>query len=621
LPPLSSGSELTVRGGAGGSDVALYAYRQDGDKEEIVGKLNVLSFDEQVKHLYIIGVNNAKLPDAATLRNELNKIYAQAVVKWEVVEGRKINVTFANGQLTHGGSGAWKVYNADQKKVIEAYGEAEDKALYLFFVDGVQGKEGVRGYMPLQYQHGFIYDNPDAALIAHELAHGAFALYHTFSSERFIAPQGATANLMDYNNGAELWKHQWHLISDPKNLWFKSWQDEEEGEAAIKGVISILQKLRTARITNTSAEISLKKNAVLITGSSFYSFNRYKYKSIGIKARENISTMRVDRIQEDTHSLGPDKYYDLIVGDLLITLRSEEDRRMLYKYLTNAGNAILFVNGYRLNFGLSEKEDTDNNIATTDRHDYWGGIDLSFVNRLKGSKLFYADGHMSINTSNHKNMVNFLCSARYCIDEWPLSYKELRLKYGDEYIYILYNQLWYPFSVDISCKYLVDVTTLNTTPNLDGFNRRKAEGKIGGKNFVKQLQEASFAASDTLDIVCHSMGFAYALGMLEEIKTQIPDIKLGGFYIIAPENGCSGAVDPAEWQEIWQYGTNEQETPIYKQDGVAPQCKVGGLDDENNRAYIPDDVVQGFISSHSIGNYKWIFTQKEDQRGYVMPRK
>jgi hypothetical protein len=35
----------------------------------------------------------------------------------------------------------------------------------------------------------------------------AFTLWHTFSSEQFI----------------------WQLISNPKNLWFKSWQDEEEG--------------------------------------------------------------------------------------------------------------------------------------------------------------------------------------------------------------------------------------------------------------------------------------------------------------------------------------------------------------------------------------------------------
>jgi hypothetical protein len=117
------------------------------------------------------------------------------------------------------------------------------------------------------------------------------------------------------------------------------------------------------------------------------------------------------------------------------------------------------------------------------------------------------------------------------------------------------------------------------------------------------------------------MGFAYALGMIEEIKAQMPDIKLGGFYIIAPENGCSGEVNVTEWLEIWQYGSDEVEDPIHEQDGVAPQCPVKNIGD--NRAFIPDEVPQGFVSSHSIENYKWIFTklQKKDDTGYVTPRK
>jgi hypothetical protein len=165
---------------------------------------------------------------------------------------------------------------------------------------------------------------------------------------------------------------------------------------------------------------------------------------------------------------------------------------------------------------------------------------------------------------------------------------------------------------------------LNTTPNVSGFNVRKEEGRKGGVNFVTQLKQSAFSANDTLDIVCHSMGFAYASGMIEEIKTQMPDIRLGRFYIIAPENGCSGEVNVSDWQEIWQYGSNEMEDPIHLQDGVAPQCPVGGLS-RGTRAFIPDDAPKGFISSHSIKNYKWIFTIKPNQgdnsNGYVTPRK
>jgi hypothetical protein len=136
---------------------------------------------------------------------------------------------------------------------------------------------------------------------------------------------------------------------------------------------------------------------------------------------------------------------------------------------------------------------------------------------------------------------------------------------------------------------------------------------------VKQLKESAFTTSDTLDIVCHSMGFAYVLGMIEEIKSQMSGIHLGGFYIIAPENGCSGSVNISDWQEIWQYGSDEENTPFNKQDGVAPQCPIQNIG--ANRAYIPNNVVQGFISSHSVGNYKWIFTKIKGQEGYVTPRK
>ncbi len=99
-------------------------------------------------------------------------------------------------------------------------------------MEGVEDKGGdVAGYMPLQRQVGFIYDSPNLFIIAHELGHGAFNLRHTFSPESFIAAERTTQNLMDYNGGTELWKHQWELIRDPQNIWFAWAQEEGEGEA------------------------------------------------------------------------------------------------------------------------------------------------------------------------------------------------------------------------------------------------------------------------------------------------------------------------------------------------------------------------------------------------------
>ncbi len=195
-----------------------------------------MSFDEQVKKLYIVPVNGAKIPDAATLKSILDKVYGQAITRWEVVSiTAGVAVAFEGGQMTHGGSSAIAVYNADQKSIISKFKDdgnhIESDALYLFFVADVKDKTGdIGGYMPLQKQVGFIYNNPNPYIVAHELGHGAFNLRHPFSPESFIAAQGTTKNLMDYTGSTDLWKHQWELIRDPESLWFAWAQNESEGE-------------------------------------------------------------------------------------------------------------------------------------------------------------------------------------------------------------------------------------------------------------------------------------------------------------------------------------------------------------------------------------------------------
>jgi hypothetical protein len=92
---------------------------------------------------------------------------------------------------------------------------------------------GASGYMPMKGQFGFvkISGNP-AHTIAHELGHGAFRLWHTFSTNKdaiYIAAQGATDNLMDYTDGkTRLYKHQWDLLHDPERMLFPSSVDEDE---------------------------------------------------------------------------------------------------------------------------------------------------------------------------------------------------------------------------------------------------------------------------------------------------------------------------------------------------------------------------------------------------------
>lgn len=137
-------------------------------------------------------------------------------------------------------------------------------------------------------------------------------------------------------------------------------------------------------------------------------------------------------------------------------------------------------------------------------------------------------------------------------------------------------------------------------------------------------------ATDTLDIVCHSFGFAYAQGMIEIFKLH--NFTLGSYYILAPENACSGSVDLTNFKgNVWQYGSNLGMTntnipidPVWEQDGVAPQCDVGNINSNSNKAgRIGTPPNPGFskcfTESHYIKNFGWIFNITTP-KGYVKKR-
>jgi hypothetical protein len=108
--------------------------------------------------------------------------------------------------------------------------------------------------------------------------------------------------------------------------------------------------------------------------------------------------------------------------------------------------------------------------------------------------------------------------------------------------------------------------------------------------------------------------------MIETLRQA--QCKVSRYYILAPENACSGNVDANSFEEIWQYGTNEINDPPKTKDGVAPQCAVTGLP-SFKRAFIPETEKRDFLNSHYICNYHWIFNKLlyEADKGYVSKRK
>ncbi|WP_068473054.1 ADP-ribosyltransferase domain-containing protein [Saccharicrinis aurantiacus] len=348
IPAIGNSSELNIRGSFGGAQVPLYAYRMQADStEQVVGKLQMLSYTPQSKKLYIVQVNGASMPNESALQSTLNNIYAQALTTWQVQNlNTNLSVNFANGKMTHGGSSAFTTYNTDQKAILSAFELAghtfERDASYLFFIDNVQDKDkSIAGYMPLQRQAGFIYDNPNLNIIAHELAHGAFNLYHTFSDNLKIANEGETQNLMDYKGGTELWKHQWDLIHDPSNVMFAWGQDEKEGEKVLIGndekLIGLIEKLRCS--FKTQVPFSYKKPLGFVNNVKVFDniklYDSYLYDEITLVIADDIENY----LPTEASVRNVQGKFAIELNGFSFYVKDEEAANNLKKYIFNTTDA------------------------------------------------------------------------------------------------------------------------------------------------------------------------------------------------------------------------------------------------------------------------------------------
>jgi hypothetical protein len=251
-------SVVTVQGkGEGTVEELLAVYApSDTGKVNVLGKLNMVSYDQISRNLVIVPVNNAKLPgnlSDVTLTQELTKIFGQAVADWKVsIAPTPLKVTL-DEYFDDGESGLLSNYTADMKKVINAFGNLQEKTYYLFLVEKPRSGKSALGYMPRSKQAGFIFsDNLTSTnaipTIAHELGHGAFNLKHIFSEYSFS--KGATDNLMDYNNGTTLCKYQWDHVHDPQRV-IGLFEDDAAGQSIAVASLACINNEVIAKLKGT----------------------------------------------------------------------------------------------------------------------------------------------------------------------------------------------------------------------------------------------------------------------------------------------------------------------------------------------------------------------------------
>ena len=378
-------------------------------------------------------------------------------------------------------------------------------------------------------------------------------------------------------------KSNWYLDKQRNVLYFQVKRDE-------KG------NWTKARLANSSDSLIVATKSIRVKAESHYIVVDYREKNGTIYKQQVYNHLGID-ITNKLHLNDP------------------------------ARRILVFVNGYRPtsvghtfeeNFNDIRKRglefpDSKNLVYSFDRYDYWRpwqGMDLLFAKRINPVETFYADGHFSVSTSNHRSLLNFTTVSSSYPKRCPNRKKHTCYLHRSVKAGILRGGM------------IKTIKLHHTRPNKSGFWKRRMNGRIAGRNIFQMLNELpNHSENDTLYIVAHSMGYAYALGIVDELRGKI---QFGELYILAPENASSGSVHLSEWKQVWQYGSNfnrkHHDAPCLL-DGVAPQFRVGGIS-EDNRVYIPHQFYtrKGFFDSHFIGYYTWVFDIPKGKAGYIPQR-
>jgi len=242
----SSGvATLTVTGGQYEGPAGLvYALHTGADSTDIhiAGQLHVAAYNEKPLKVVLVPVNSVSTP--AGIAEALNEVFRQAVIQPEVSIHSGLQASDFNGTLSDASSGLLANYNPDMRELIRAFERNTDTdpdTYYIFLVADCVSTDRL-GFMPRGRKYGFVVVNnhtagqiPIARTIAHELAHGAYYLKHTFEQYSGLT-RGSTDNLMDYATGIHLHKYQWDLIHEPDRDW-GLFDGDEEG-ASETGVIA-----------------------------------------------------------------------------------------------------------------------------------------------------------------------------------------------------------------------------------------------------------------------------------------------------------------------------------------------------------------------------------------------
>ena len=307
--------QVSVTGTSNSGVHTLYALYPKGDGTSYfhLGQLRIDSRPPQ--HLKLVLVYAGGKYDKIAVANELNTIYNRVGIHWQVSEVQDFTYDKETIKtLFDKKSGLLSAYNDRMTSLNQALqshlGDSyQSDACYVFIADASQAgnDRDVVGFMPRGRQYGYIYTkdlnaSKIGSILAHELAHGKFKLYHTFDNiYAGKLAQGSTTNLMDYTGGTHLAKWQWNQLYDPAIL-NGVFDRDEDGEYNIGDLFNWVHETLFGKNTPT-VEKKITRNVISLYDKVYKNYDAYfeqsKTKDIDIPTTTNAWSVRQSSHTQD----------------------------------------------------------------------------------------------------------------------------------------------------------------------------------------------------------------------------------------------------------------------------------------------------------------------------------
>lgn len=252
--------------------IAVLMPNNTSDKQKVISSFRLVHLSPKTVNVSLVPLDANSQSKLQSQGDKLNQIYKKIGITFTVTKDSVLDISsIVNGDTINSEDADQMSTYSPQQQQINALYKGTD-ARYVLFVTDKKSSTGQKGYMRLNGQFGYVYNNAQDKTGAHELGHGVFKLEHPWKA--YETTQSATPLLMDYSTGEELSHLDWKQINDPA---FKLYAFQSQSSGEFTNYV-ITPDFRIVSIQQSSTLTFDKSNTNIPTGTcpGFVTYNYNK---------------------------------------------------------------------------------------------------------------------------------------------------------------------------------------------------------------------------------------------------------------------------------------------------------------------------------------------------------